>query len=155
MADDDRRFDRSPITLEHASARGRVLRNADNFTRGSQLIGHQFSMFRAGVRVPVLIWLGIFIMIYWIMLTAVMGEHEIQLCSWRLGSTLWAWMDFSPLKPMNIVLHDGSIRRTSMVRQATGGLNPRRSWTLPPRAPKSKSWAGCGTPALCEPAFAP
>jgi type IV conjugative transfer system coupling protein TraD len=114
MADDDRRFDRSPITLEHASARGRVLRNADNFTRGSQLIGHQFAMFRAGIRVPVLIWLGIFIIIYWIMLAAVMGEHEVQLCSWRLGSTLWAWMDFSPLKPMNIVLHDGSIRRTSM-----------------------------------------
>jgi type IV conjugative transfer system coupling protein TraD len=114
MAHDDRRFDRSPITLEHASARGRVLRNADNFTRGSQLMGHQFAMFRAGVRVPILIWLGIFIVINWIMLSAVMGEHEVQLCSWRLGSTLWTWMDFSPFKPMNIVLHDGSMRRTSI-----------------------------------------
>ncbi|MBA3895838.1 MAG: type IV secretion system DNA-binding domain-containing protein [Sphingomonadaceae bacterium] len=114
MALADRRFDRSAITLEHASARGRVLRNADNFTRGSQLIGHQFSMFRAGVRVPIFIWLGLFIVIYWIMLSAVMGEHEIQLCSWRLGSTLWTWVDFDPFKPMNIVMHDGAIRRTSM-----------------------------------------
>jgi type IV conjugative transfer system coupling protein TraD len=114
MAHADRRFDRSAITLEHASARGRVLRNADNFTRGSQLIGHQFSMFRAGVRVPIFIWLGLFIANYWIMLAAVMGQHEVQLCSWRLGSTLWTWMDFDPFKTMNIVMHDGTIRRTSM-----------------------------------------
>ena len=110
----DPRFDRSAITLEHASARGRVLRNADNFTRGSQLIGHQFSMFRAGVKVPVFIWLGLFVAIYWIMLAAIMGEHEVQLCSWRLGSTLWTWMDFDRVKPMNIVLSDGTIRQTAI-----------------------------------------
>ena len=114
MASADRRFDRSPITVEHASARGRVLRNADNFTRGSQLIGHQFSMFRAGVKVPFLIWLGIFVVIYWIMLAAIMGEHEIQLCTWRLGSALWTWMSFDKFKPMDIVLSDGSVRRTAM-----------------------------------------
>ena len=114
MARTDRRFDRSAITLEHASARGRVLRNADNFTRGSQLIGHQFAMFRAGVRVPILIWFSLFVGIYWIMLSAVMGEHEVQLCSWRLGSALWTWMEFDPFKPMNIVLHNGMIRRTSI-----------------------------------------
>lgn len=110
----DRRFDRSAITLEHASSRGRVLRNADNFTRGSQLIGHQLSMFRAGIKVPFLIWLGIFVIIYWIMLAAVMGEHEIQLCSWRLGSSLWTWMSFDKFKPMNIVLSDGSVRQIAM-----------------------------------------
>ena len=114
MARADRRFDRSAITLEHASARGRVLRNADNFTRGSQLIGHQFSMFRAGVRVPILIWFALFAIIWWLMLAAVMGEHEVQLCSWRLGSMLWTWMEFDPFKPMNIVLHNGTIRRTSI-----------------------------------------
>jgi hypothetical protein len=114
MAGADRRFDRSAITLERASSRGRVLRNADNFTRGSQLIGHQYSMFTAGLRFPLLVWLGIFIVIYWIMMSAIMGQHEIQLCSWRLGSTLWTWMDFDKFKPMNIVLTDGSIRRTSM-----------------------------------------
>ena len=114
MAQSDRRFDRSAITLEHASSRGRVLRNAGNFTRGSQLIGAQFSMFRAGFRVPLLIWLGIFIVIYWIMLSAIMGEHEIQLCSWRLGSALWTWMNFDKFKPMDIVLSDGTVRRTAM-----------------------------------------
>ncbi|MFM2100997.1 MAG: hypothetical protein RLZZ366_2536, partial [Pseudomonadota bacterium] len=36
------RFDRSAVTLEHHSARGRVLRNTGEFTRGSQLIGHQY-----------------------------------------------------------------------------------------------------------------
>ena len=114
MADADHRFDRSAITLKHASARGRVLRNADNFTRGSQLIGHQYSMFTAGLRFPLLMWFSIFVVTYWIMMSAIMGEHEIQQCSWRLGSTLWTWMDFDKFKPMNIVLTDGSIRRTSM-----------------------------------------
>jgi hypothetical protein len=52
MAGADRRFDRSAITLEHASSRGQVLRNADNFTRGSQLIGHQYSMFTGGCASP-------------------------------------------------------------------------------------------------------
>ena len=114
MAGSDRRFDRSPIILEHASARGKVLRNADNYTRGSQLIGHQFAMFRAGLRPPILMWLVIFVVIYWIMLSAIMGEHEIQLCSWRLGSTLWTWMSFDKFKPMDIVLSNGTVHRTAM-----------------------------------------
>ena len=114
MARGDPRFDRSAITLKHASARGKVFRNADNYTRGTQLIDHNWSMFRAGLRIPIFTWLGIFIVSDWIMMSAIMGEHEIQLCSWRLGSTLWTWMSFDKFKPMNIVLNDGTIRRTAM-----------------------------------------
>ena len=114
MARDDPRFDRSPITLKHASARGKVHRNAGNYTRGSQLIEHQWAMFRAGLKIPIFTWLGVFVVIYWIMMAAIMGEHEIQLCTWRLGSTLWTWMSFDKFKPMDIVLNDGSIRRTAM-----------------------------------------
>lgn len=110
----DLRFDRSPVTLEHHSARGRVLRNAGEFTRGSQLIGHQFFMFLAGVRVPMLIWLGCFILVYWVMLSAVMGAHEIQLCTWRIWSAIWTWMEFDPFKPMNIVLADNNMRQVSI-----------------------------------------
>ena len=80
MARGNLRFDRSAITIEHASARGRVLRNADNFTRGSQLIGHQFSMLRAGLAVPVMIWAAVFVVLYWAMLAAVMGEHCGSAC---------------------------------------------------------------------------
>jgi type IV conjugative transfer system coupling protein TraD len=107
----DLRSDRSPVTLEHHSARGRVLRNASEFTRGSQLIGHQFFMFLAGIRVPFLIWLGCFIAAYWAMLAAVMGTHEIQLCSWRIWAAVWGWMEFDKFKPMNIVLANDAVRQ--------------------------------------------
>jgi type IV conjugative transfer system coupling protein TraD len=107
----DLRSDRSPVTLEHHSARGRVLRNAGEFTRGSQLIGHQYFMFMAGARVPLLIWLGCFVLVYWTMLAAVMGEHEIQLCTWRIWAALWGWMEFDKFKPMNIVLVNDRVRQ--------------------------------------------
>ena len=58
------RFDRSPVTLKHESARGTILRNTDNFTRGSQLISHQFMMFFAGVKIPFLVWLAIFLGVF-------------------------------------------------------------------------------------------
>jgi type IV conjugative transfer system coupling protein TraD len=105
------RFDRSAVTLEHHSARGRVLRNTGEFTRGSQLIGHQYFMFMAGIKVPLLIWLGCFILVYWIMLSAVMGAHEIQLCSWRIWAAVWGWMEFDRFKPMNIVLANDAVRQ--------------------------------------------
>jgi type IV conjugative transfer system coupling protein TraD len=107
----DLRFDRSAVTLEHHSARGRVLRNTGEFTRGSQLIGHQFFMFTAGIKVPLLIWLGCFMAVYWVMLSAVMGAHEIQLCSWRIWAAVWGWMEFDKFKPMNIVLADDTLRQ--------------------------------------------
>lgn len=111
----DPRFDRSvPAPLEHHSARGRVPRNNGNFTRGSQLIGHQVFMFSAGAKVPLLIWLISFIVVYLIMLAALMGEHEFQLCTWRVGAALWGFMEFDPFKPMNIVLADNSVRRVSI-----------------------------------------
>lgn len=114
MARNNLRFDRSPVTLEHHSSRGNIQRNTGEFTRGSQLIGHQYFMFLAGAKVPAMIWLVSFVAVYWIMLSAVMGEHEIQLCTWRAWSSLWTWMKFDPFKRMNIVLADNSVRQVSI-----------------------------------------
>ena len=108
------RFDRSAVTIDHATARGKVFRNTGDFTRGSQLIGHQFFMFMAGAKVPFVLWLVVFIALYWIMLSAVMGESEIQLCAWKLYAIVWGWLDFDPLKPMNIKMPGGGYRMTSM-----------------------------------------
>ena len=108
------RFDRSAVTIDHATARGKVLRNTGDFTRGSQLIGHQFFMFVAGAKVPFILWLVIFVALYWVMLTAVMGESEIQLCAWKLYALVWGWLDLDPLKPMNIKMPGGGYRMTSM-----------------------------------------
>ena len=41
------------------SSHGEANRNSGNFTRGSQLIGHQFSMWWRGARVPLFIWFGL------------------------------------------------------------------------------------------------
>ncbi|MFZ4748501.1 MAG: type IV secretion system DNA-binding domain-containing protein [Sphingomonas sp.] len=71
-------------------------------------------MFLGAAKIPFLIWLAVVVVVYWIIMASVMGEHEIQLVSWRVGSALWTWMDFSPLKPMNIVLADDSVRRVSI-----------------------------------------
>ncbi len=114
MSEHNLRFDRSPVTVKHHSARGEVLRNTDNFTRGSQLISHQFTMFFAGIIIPLLMWLGIFVVIYWIMLSAVMGENEVQLCAMKLYSAVWGWLEFSPYKQMNVPMPGHQIRPTSI-----------------------------------------
>jgi hypothetical protein len=111
MHRDDLREGRKNVPLKHYSSRGKPKRNSGNFTRGGQLLGHEYSMFFAAAKVPLLIWLAVFVVVYWIILAAIMGPHEIQLCSWRIGSALWTWMDLSPFKPMNIVLADNSIRK--------------------------------------------
>jgi type IV conjugative transfer system coupling protein TraD len=114
MHKDDLREGRKNVPLKHHSSRGKPKRNSGNFTRGGQLLGHEYSMFFAAAKVPLLIWLAVFVVVYWIMLTAVMGPHEVQLCAWRVGSAMWAWMDLNPLKPMNIVLANDSIRQVAI-----------------------------------------
>ena len=108
---DDLRRDRKHRPLKHHSSRGDTPRNSNNFTRGGQLVTHEWLMFLGAAKIPFYIWLAVVFVAYWCIMTVVMGEHEIQLVSWRVGSWLWTWMDFSPLKPMNIVLADNSIRR--------------------------------------------
>jgi hypothetical protein len=114
MSEPNLRFDRSPVTVKHHSSRGEILRNTDNFTRGSQLISHQFTMFFAGIKIPLLMWVGIFIVIYWIMLSAVMGENEVQLCAMRLYASVWSWLEFNPYKQMNVPMPGHNIRPTAM-----------------------------------------
>ena len=57
MRKDDIRFNGRNVTLKHHSARGRVTRNAGDFTRGSQLVTHEFLMTFAGIRIPLIAWL--------------------------------------------------------------------------------------------------
>jgi hypothetical protein len=45
-------------------------RNSGHFTRGSQLLGHQFSMWWRGARLPFLVWLGLFALILWAKLSS-------------------------------------------------------------------------------------
>ena len=94
---DDLRGDRKNRPLKHHSSRGDTPRNSNNFTRGGQLVTHEWLMFLGAAKIPFYIWLAVVFVAYWCIMTVVMGEHEIQLVSWRVGSWLWTWMDFSPL----------------------------------------------------------
>jgi len=76
---EDIRFSKKAATIEHHSARGRVVRNAGNFTRGSQLFSHELMMTWAGIRVPLLTWLGTSAILLSIVSFFYFAEHEIQL----------------------------------------------------------------------------
>jgi len=50
-----------PGKLQHHSARGKMPRNAGDFTRGSQLITHEFMMWFASAKMPLLVWFFTFL----------------------------------------------------------------------------------------------
>ena len=100
--------------LHHDSSRGKTVRNAGDFTRGSQLLRAQWLQAIVGVRYPMLTWLGLFTVAHMIGLYLVMGSHEIQLCTWRLIATLWHLMDLSPDKPVNILLPTDATETVAM-----------------------------------------
>src|SRR3546814_3052632 len=58
------------------SSHGEANRNSGNFTRGSQLIGHQFSMWWRGARVPLFFWFGLLAAFTWLKLTLILRSEE-------------------------------------------------------------------------------
>jgi hypothetical protein len=60
----DIRNDKRPIPQEHHSARGAAPHNSGNFTRGSQLLNTQVLMWLQGIKMPVYMWLGVFVIAY-------------------------------------------------------------------------------------------
>ena len=114
MRRDDIRFNGKSVTIQHHSARGKVTRNAGNFTRGSQLVTHEFWMWFAGVRIPLLIWAIVFAAAVFITFALAMQRHETQLVLMRLWSTFWTMMDFDPAKVVNVTLPTGEVRAMPM-----------------------------------------
>ena len=110
MADDRNR----PTHPRAWSSHGEARRNSGNFTRGSQLIGHQWSMWWRGARVPLFLWGALFIALMWIKLSIVLGDYEYQMIGQRLLSMLWSYLGFSEMKAVNVTLRDGTIFRTYM-----------------------------------------
>ena len=110
MADNGKRPSHPRAWSSHGEAR----RNSGNFTRGSQLIGHQWSMWWRGARVPLIVWSSLFVVLLWIKLTMVLGDYEYQMIGQRLLAMLWDYIGFSEMKAVNITLRDGTIFRTYM-----------------------------------------
>ncbi len=95
--------------LEHHSARGKLPRNSGNYTRGSQLIVHEFMMWWGSSKIPILIILGIFAILYCVALAITLREHEVQMILMRSYAWMWELMKLNPDKVTNLTLRDGSV----------------------------------------------
>jgi type IV conjugative transfer system coupling protein TraD len=98
-----------PGTLTHHSARGAMPRNAGNFTRGSQLITHEFLMWFSSAKLPVMVWFILFCVILSIALAIKLHEHEVQMIGLKVYAAGWSFMEFNQNKIINLTLPSGSV----------------------------------------------
>jgi hypothetical protein len=89
---EDIRFSKKAATIEHHSARGKVVRNSGNFTRGSQLFSHELMMTWAGIRVPIMTWFGTSAILVSAVSFFYFQEHEIQLVLMKIYAEVWNWV---------------------------------------------------------------
>ncbi|WP_010339737.1 type IV secretion system DNA-binding domain-containing protein [Sphingobium yanoikuyae] len=114
MARKDIRTDGRAIPLTHHSARGKVHRNAGNFTRGSQLLTHEMLMWFSGAKLPFILWFFAFLAAWFIIMSLKLDEHGFQLVCMKLYAMLWDWVGLDPAKRVNVTLPNGEIHRTIM-----------------------------------------
>ena len=114
MARKDIRTDGRSVPLTHHSSRGRVQRNAGNFTRGSQLITHEMLMWFAGAKLPLLLWFFAFVAAWFVIMSVRLDEHGFQLICMKLYAMLWDWIGLDPNKRVNVALPSGEVMRTIM-----------------------------------------
>lgn len=111
MRDDDEaaRSSRNQKPLEHHSSRGRTPRNSGNFTRGSQLLTHELTMWWQGVKLPLIAVVICWSILLSILANFVLQQNEIGLILMRIWSGLWVMMDFNPGKIINLTLPTGMV----------------------------------------------
>lgn len=73
-------------------------RNLDNFTRGSQLLGHFGFMFAAGLKGPLIIAAVVISSTSWWTLSSALTDYEIYLIWMRVYAAAYGFMEFSPDK---------------------------------------------------------
>ncbi|GAO52977.1 type IV secretion system DNA-binding domain-containing protein [Novosphingobium sp. MD-1] len=96
------------------SGHGEARRNSGHFTRGSQLLGHQFSMWWRGARLPFLVWAALFALLLWARLTIVLDNGEFLMIGQRAMAWVWTSIGLSDLKTINITFEDGRVFQTYM-----------------------------------------
>ena len=111
---EDIRFSKKAATLTHDSARGTVVRNADSFTRGSQLFSHQVMMTWAGLRIPLQVWFYTTLGLCVLLTFSYLQLNELHMLLMLALSTLWNWVALDPLKAVNITLASGRIAEVTM-----------------------------------------
>lgn len=95
--------------LLHHSARGAMPRNAGNFTRGSQLITHEYLMWFGSVRIPLLVWFFLFLIAFSVTSLLVIKEHEAQMILMKIYAAGWQFMEFNSEKVINLTLPSGEV----------------------------------------------
>lgn len=98
-----------PGKLKHHSARGAMPRNAGDFTRGSQLITHEYLMWFASAKLPFLVWFFTFLFVVSVALALRLHEHEVQMIGMRIYAAGWSFMEFSSNKVINLTLPSGEV----------------------------------------------
>ena len=84
MARKDIRSDGRAIPLTHHSARGKVHRNAGNFTRGSQLLTHEMLMWFSGAKMPVVVWFFAFAAAWFVIMGLKLDEHGFLMAPYKI-----------------------------------------------------------------------
>lgn len=116
----DIRFDKHrQARIEHHSAKGEVVRNVGSFTRGTQLVRLEYMMVWQGVKVPLIIGSGCFLLLLCLLMLFRMHEHETQLVMMHILASMWSWCDLSPWKEVNLTLPGGSVLTTTMSEVST------------------------------------
>jgi len=77
-------------------------RNLDNFTRGSQLLGHFGFMFAAGLKGPLIIAAVAISSTSWWTLSSALTDYELYLIWMRVYSAAYGFMEFSPDKLVTV-----------------------------------------------------
>jgi len=77
-------------------------RNLDNFTRGSQLLGHFGFMFAAGLKGPLIIAAVVISWTSWWTLSSALTDYEIYLIWMRVYAAAYGFMEFSPDKLVTV-----------------------------------------------------
>ncbi|AOG02676.1 type IV secretory system Conjugative DNA transfer family protein (plasmid) [Blastomonas sp. RAC04] len=144
---EDIRFSKKAATLTHASARGKVKRNAGNFTRGSQLFHHEILMTWAGIRMPLYVWVGTAVLLLCILVSLTFKNHEVQLVLMKLYAEAWGWVQLNPNKPVNLTLPSGQMVQGTM---SMVPYHPavERAWA---KAVQVSISAGLGAAFICVP----
>lgn len=116
---EDIRFSKKAATLTHDSARGRIVRNADNFTRGSQLFHHQLMMTWAGVRLPLTVWLFTTLVLLVALGFLYYQLNEVHMVLMRSLAVLWNWVGLDLTKSINLTMPDGQLHRVPIASVPT------------------------------------
>lgn len=111
---EDLRFSKKAATITHDSARGKVVRNADSFTRGSQLFSHQVLMTWAGMKMPLQMWLFTTLGLGGVLALIYLTTNQMHMVTMLGLSSIWNWVGLDPMKTANLTLASGRIDAITM-----------------------------------------